>query len=345
MLIDPELRCPVTGLELREIPLTEAERRTGHLHSRVGGAPRTYTTVMMRSDGQAAYPVVGGVPILLTPEVLAPTVPVFDLKDVRWAEAYEEMAFYNRSAEAGEASAKRAAAKVEAARRPGSWPQGLLDAPYDAASQLGVFQYLGRPDNKELLQLGGHGSHALKMLAAGAAKAWLITPMLSEAQYGLKLAKLAGLEDRFSAAVGIAEQVPLLDGIFDGIYTGGCLHHMVTQFAGPEIRRLLKPGGRFGAVEPWQTSLHRYGTRVIGKREANAHCRPLTAERLESIRAAFPSMQIEYHGPVLRYAALAVQKFTKRTMTPQTGLRITAIDDRLPLPGRMGGSIAVLAER
>ena len=345
MPTNSSLRCPATGLDLREMTLDEAESRTGRLYSRVGAPARTLTTVVLRSDDQAAYPVVDGMPILLSPEVLAPKAPAFDLKDIRWAEAYDEMAFYNLSAEDSEASLLGEAAAIEEAKVRRSWAEGWLDAPYDAASQLQVLQYLGQPEGTVLLQLGGHGRHAVKMLAAGAAEAWLVTPMLSEALYALKLARLVGVHDRFRAAVGIAEQIPLSSGIFDSVYMGGCLHHMATQFAGPEVRRILKLGGRFGAVEPWQTALHKYGTRLIGKREANAFCRPLNVERLEPIRAAFPDVRVEHHGPLLRYVGLAVQKMTKRPITPRTGLRITAVDDRLPLPRSMGGSIAILAER
>jgi hypothetical protein len=123
------------------------------------------------------------------------------------------------------------------------------------------------------------------------------------------------------------------------------LHHMATAFAGPEIHRVLVRGGRFAAVEPWQTAAHRFGTRVIGKREANAHCRPLNKERLRPLQAPLGGLELRHHGPVLRYLALGLLKFTKREISPQTGLRLTRADDALPLPNRMGGSLAVLATR
>ena len=113
---------------------------------------------------------------------------------------------------------------------------------------------------------------------------------------------------------------------------------MATQYAGPEIRRVLKPGGRFGAVEPWQTSLHKYGTMLIGQRE-DAHCRPLDDERLRPLASVFPELKVTHHGPVLRYAALAAQKLTKHTITARSGLRIMAMDDRLPVPRRLGAAL------
>ena len=202
------------------MPWADAEGVAGPLMSRVSAPARTFSTVLLREDGQAAYPVVDGVPVLMAPEVLALQAPEFDLGDVKWAEAYEEMAFYNRSAEEAEVSAVGAAEKIEGATRGGSWPLDWLDAPYDAASQLEVLQFLGHPDGKVVLQLGGHGGHAVKMLAAGAAEAWLVTPMLSEALYGMNLAQLTGTGGGFHAVVGIAEQVPLCGGMFDTVYTG-----------------------------------------------------------------------------------------------------------------------------
>jgi len=339
------LRCPATGLQLREISTHEAGRAVGHLQAREGAPSRVIERLLLRSDDEVAYPVVDGVPILLTPEALSVQAPVFDLTDVRWAEAYAEMAFYNYSAQQAGSSLPGAVAEIQAAAEQSTWPNAWLDAPYDAASQLEVLRYLGQPTDKTILQLGGHGGHAVKMLAAGAAQAWLVTPMLSEALYGIELARVLGFADRFHAAVGIAEQIPLADGMLDAVYTGGCLHHMATEYAGPEIYRVLKTGGRFGAVEPWQTSLHKYGTRLIGKREANAYCRPLTSERIEPMRTTFRKFSLEHHAPILRYGALALQKLTKHAITPRTGLRLTSIDDRFPLPREMGGSIAVLAER
>src|SRR5207247_4893003 len=72
-------------------------------------APFGVTSIMMvRSDGGCAYPVVDGIPILLAPEQItrADRPQQFDLWDVRYAEAYEEMAHYNQVAKA-EAAAIR----------------------------------------------------------------------------------------------------------------------------------------------------------------------------------------------------------------------------------------------
>ena len=38
--------------------------------------------------------------------------------------------------------------------------------------------------------------------------------------------------------------IPFEDNYFDVVYSGGCVHHMVTSFALPEIARVLCSGGK-----------------------------------------------------------------------------------------------------
>ena len=339
------LRCPETGLPLRQMSLIEAERIAGPLHARLGAPSARPKQVLLRSDDKAAYPLIEDVPILMTPEMLSYGSRVFDLRDARWGEAYDEMDFYNQSALDMEQSISDRVRDLSAMRGQPVWSVSWIDGAYDGTSELEALEHLGDPEGTVLLQLGGKGVHAAKALLAGARQVWLITPMLSEALYALALADGLGVRDRLQVAVGIAEQIPLADETFDAIYAGGCLHHMATGYAAPEIYRVLKPGGRFAAIEPWQTLLHKYGTRLIGKREPNAYCSPLTMDRLQPVQDTFKNMEVRQHGPVLRYLSLALQKLTRRSIRPQTGLWLTRIDDKLPIPRRFGGSAAVLVQR
>jgi hypothetical protein len=57
-------------------------------------------SVMLREDGEGAYPVVADIPILLAPEMLTPgDPPSFDLSAAQYAEAYAEREFYDEEAE------------------------------------------------------------------------------------------------------------------------------------------------------------------------------------------------------------------------------------------------------
>jgi SAM-dependent methyltransferase len=340
-----ELRCPETGLGLCEMSLAEAEQVVGPLHSRPGVSFGRTDRVLLREVHAAAYPVVAGVPILMTPEVLTVDPREIDLGDARWAEAYAEIEHYNQAAEDAAKSIDQIADALAHLVPEGAWSPAWLDAPYDAAAQWEALRYLGPPSGKAILQIGGKGAHAVRALLGGAGEVWLVTPMISEAQFALKLMERMGVADRFHAVVGIAEQIPLGDRSFDAIYSGGSLHHMDAAHAGREINRVLKPGGRFAAVEPWQTIFHKYGTGLAGKREKNVHCRPLDRERLALMRGPFGRFTVSQHAPLLRYLALAWLKVSKRSIEPTTGLRLARYDDMLPLPGRWGGSVAVLAER
>jgi len=340
-----ELRCPETGLGLREMSLAEAEQVVGPLHSRPGVIFGRTDRVLLREDHAAAYPVVDGVPILMTPEVLTVDPREIDFEDGRWAEAYDEIKYYNQAAGDAAKSIHQIADTLAHLVPEEAWSPAWLDAPYDAAAQWEALCYVGPPSRKAVLQIGGKGAHAVRALLGGATEVWLVTPMISEAQFALKLMERMGVADRFHAVVGIAEQIPLGDRSFDAIYSGGSLHHMDAAHAGPEINRVLKPGGRFAAVEPWQTILHKYGTRLVGKREKDVYCRPLNRDRLALMRGPFGHFTVSQHAPLLRYLALAWLKVSKRSIEPTTGLRLTRYDDMLPLPRRWGGSVAVLAER
>ena len=315
----------------------------GQLLTRAGSPFSEPTHVLLRADHSGAFPMHDDIPILLLPEIMTKGLSQPDLSDTRWAEAYEEMHFYN--SEASRTSPSNAL--IESVRvsadglRVPSW-RGL-DSPYDVAAQRDAFTHLGDVSGKNVAQLGGKGIHAVRCLLAGASSGMLVTPMLSEAEFAIELAVSTGVSERLHVVVAVAEQLPLTDGAFDLMYSGGCLHHMTTQYAASEISRVLTKQGRFAAVEPWQTRLHSIGTRLLGKREANPFCRPLTEVRLEAMRSCFPVLELVHHGPLLRYVALGVGKITHTTLSIRQGVFVSRLDDFLPLPAHLGGSVAVLA--
>lgn len=324
--------------------------------SRAAGATEN---VLMAADRSRAYPVVDGIPILLAPEVLSASGPddTFDLTDAKYAEAYEEMEFYNATAmetlamvesDGVETVLLREMAANEEERRSFPHPRQIwIDSVHDAAAQMDAYLHLGPAEGKRMLQLGGSGTHAIKFAIAGAAETWLITPMLGEARIARRLASSAGVGTRFHCAVGIGEEIPLASGAFDGIYAGGCLHHTVTDIALPEAARVLKEGGRFAAVEPWRAPLYAFGTAVLGKRE-DAYCKPMTDERLAPIGPAFRSARTIKHGSLLRYPLIAFEKFgvpMARSFTWHSGRLDDAVSSLIPGGRRLGSSVAILAEK
>jgi uncharacterized protein YbaR (Trm112 family) len=318
-------QCPQTKLPLRAMPLEQAKAALGstELVPRSNAEPAPFgvtSTLMVRSDNACAYPVVDGIPILLAPEQITPAdrAQTFDLRDVKYAEAYEEMTHYNQVAKAEAAAIRKAEAyrMVEPVLRlppdqRGTCPEpkaSWIDCVPDCKAQYEAYRYLEPFAGKRVLQLGGKGIHAVKSLLAGAKEAWVLTPMLGEIYCSIALAKEAGVFERLRCAVGVAEEIPLVDNTFDAVYSGGCVHHMTTELAMPEIARVLKPGGRFSCMDPWRAPFYSIGIKVFGKREVNVYCRPLTQARVAPLFTSFKQAKKEQYGTLTRYPAIALMK-------------------------------------
>jgi uncharacterized protein YbaR (Trm112 family) len=257
------LACPETGQPLSVCKRSEAEKRiagAGSLKSRSGGNPPPYgatDTVLLREDARCAYPIVSGMPILLAPEMLFSEAGfrTFDLTDRKYAEAYQEMAYYNAFSldaarsfeETGQTESlgfQNVMRLQKSGRRDFLEPRlEWLDATYDCAAQWDAYSHFGSIVGRRVMQLGGSGIHALKMLLGGASEAWLLTPMLGEAVYARAVAARLGLEDAFHCVIGVGEEMPFANETFDVIFSAGCLHHMRTDVAFPEIHRVLRGGG------------------------------------------------------------------------------------------------------
>jgi uncharacterized protein YbaR (Trm112 family)/ubiquinone/menaquinone biosynthesis C-methylase UbiE len=370
-----DLVCPLTRQRLRVVPLAEARARIAggeplRARAQTPAAPVTGETeqVLLREDGRAAYPIVSGIPVLLAPEVLAdPRVaPTFDLAVPQYAEAYLEMAFYNavgfREAEALRRTGSLVAAEpnesqrhLERLRLRPSEERAFFPEPHrvwlhsrmDLQSEWDCYRHIGSVKDQRVLQLGGSGTAVQALLLAGAANAVLLTPMIGEAQAATETAKLIGAADRFHCVVAVAEEIPLADASLDAAFSGGCVHHMRTEIAFREIARVLRPGGRFAAIEPWRAPFYGIGTKLLGKREANPFCRPLTAARVAPLFDAFQKARYELHGTLTRYPMLGLQRFG--VFTPRDrAWRIGRVDDRLcSLLGlrRFGSGVALLATK
>ena len=60
------------------------------------------------------------------------------------------------------------------------------------------------------------------------------------------------LHEALASTVLVADchRTPFADGTFDVVYVNSVLHHLTFEMAVTEIRRILKPGGKFCLVEP-----------------------------------------------------------------------------------------------
>ena len=358
------LVCPVSRVRLRPMALSEAEDLLGgRIDAGIGRGYRPIgptPSVLVRDDHQGAYPVVDGIPVLMAPEILRPAGsldPGVDVTDPRYVEAYTEMEHYSAAAArdaqdvAASASASRVArlAALVAGGAATTFPDpryGWLDATHELQAQWEAFGHLQPVAGSRMLEIGGRGLHAVKLLLAGAAEAWLISPMVGELVYARALARHAGVADRLRCAAALAEELPLADGSIDGVYSQGCVHHWVTSLALPECHRVLRAGGRFAAVEPWRGPLYGLGTAILGKRDPAVHCVVLSPGRVEPYLEGFGGWQVNHHGAVLRYPLLALRKAGIKLSRPMMW-RLSLVDDAIsslvPPVRRRGSSVAILA--
>ena len=354
-----DLVCPETKLRLHLVPLSEIQKHlagSGSLHSRTNGNPPAIGPtefVLLREDRLSAYPVVDGIPILLLPEQLT-TKPRewVDLRDPRWAEAYEEMEHYNATCvERAKHLEQKEHNHVRrsSADFAGSFPEPAhiwIDAPHDARAEFEAYAHLAPIRGRRVAQLGGSGQHAVKLLLAGAEIAWHISPMLGECIYARALAASVGVADRLRSIASVGEQIGLRGAALDCVYSGGCFHHMQSGPAAAELHRVLAPGGRFSGVDPWKTPLHSIGTRLLGKREKGVYCKPMTPQRVEPYESLFPNLTVSHHGPLLRYLALGICRIAHVELSPMVGYRLDMFEDhtlgRIPGLSSFGGSVALM---
>lgn len=360
------LVCPETKQRINLCTLAEAEIKTKKKLAAVRKYPHNNdptpigptSFVLIREDGLYGYPIINNIPIMLFPEILGckDYQQKFDLSNPIYAEAYEEMAHYNKVAiQESENIENSESYKIiqpifaasQENRNSFPKPKDLwLDAVYDCVGQWDAYNHMAPITGKRVLQIGGKGIHAVKFLLAGAEEAWVLSPMLGEMYCAIALSKIVGVSNRLHCVVAVAERLPFQDNYFDAVYSGGCVHHMVTAFALPEIARVLCRGGKFSAVDPWNTPLHAFGTRLLGKREKNVHCRPLDEVRIEPFLNAFTESRVAHHGALFRYPLLALEKFGL-SVSLKKSLFFANIDDSLSsicptMRDRFGGSVALL---
>jgi SAM-dependent methyltransferase len=220
-----------------------------------------------------------------------------------------------------------------------------LASAFECAAEYEAFKFLAPIEGKTVLQLGGKGTEAVRMMLARAKSAHLVSPVKSELECGHELARLCGVT--IESRVGLAESIPYADETFDVVYSSGSAHHFKTNEAFPEIRRVLKSKGRFAAIEPWRAPFYELGIRIFGKREKEIHCRPLDRQRVATLTQVFRTSEIRQSGTLSRYAMIAAFQMGL-PISVGTAWRMMKVDDFICAALRLrswGSCAAVLAER
>jgi len=346
------LRTPDTQRPVRletdpaEVSAYHAAEPTEHF------TPLGVTDQLAVADDDTAYPVIEGIPILMKPERLSrgSTPEGVDTTKLPYAEAYQEQVVYDQLTEA-----KLGGAAMDILREiirhadPAKFPEPL-DAWVTGGSSAGAYaramQHLAPVDEAMVLQVGGIGSHAIKLLHAGARHAYVVSPVIGELIEGQSIADQLGFGDRITFIGGLAEQLPMAAASVDRAYSGSSLHHTDTTASMPAIAAALTDHGRFASVDVWRGGkLYDVGVRLFGKCNNNPYCKPMTHERIAPASVAFDHLEVTMHGAVARYP-LAVASRLGRTPSPRTAVKMAHIEDRVakmipPLQRRMSSLICV----
>ncbi len=95
----------------------------------------------------------------------------------------------------------------------------------------------------------GNGGNAIWAAQSGAALSLGFDISGVSVENAKKAAILAGVNDNTRFFQADAENTKLPDNSIDAIVCSGMLHHLDLSYAFPEMRRILKPGGKVLAVE------------------------------------------------------------------------------------------------
>ena len=203
-----------------------------------------------------------------------------------------------------------------------------------------AMEHLAPVKDETVLQIGGLGTHALKLLHAGARDAIVVSPVVSELVQGRQIATRCGLEDRVTFVAGVAEQMPIASGSIGVAYSGSSMHHTDTELSFADLNRVLKPGGRWASVDVWKSRFHSLGTRAFGKCNGNEFCHPLSPERLAPLGDAFPDAQVSFHGGSIRYPLAVAERLGVRP-SASLAVRLASVEDSIPL-GPLESSLSSL---
>jgi uncharacterized protein YbaR (Trm112 family) len=176
--VESVLACPRTHAPLEPVTLPKLGSlrpigRDGFQAHQFGATEYLLTT----QNRDRAYPVVDGFPALLWPEALfqAPHEQRVDLRDQRYHEGYSEMKFYNPvayedAAHVARLPGYRKTRQLLASRVPSDlFPEPThewIEPCFDIEAKVDCSRYIAPVRGRTVLQLGGHGGDAIRLLAA-----------------------------------------------------------------------------------------------------------------------------------------------------------------------------------
>lgn len=155
---------------------------------------------------------------------------------------------------------------------------------------------LGAVRGRRVLDLGcGHGMAAVVLARRGAR----VTALeLSGGYLRESLARARANGVRIAAVQADGHRLPFADAAFDRIWGNAVLHHLDLAVAGPELRRVLAPGGCAVFCEPWRGNPLLEWARRRRNRAGRHHTadeRPLGPAEVAVLRTFFPDLRLQGH--------------------------------------------------
>jgi SAM-dependent methyltransferase len=135
----------------------------------------------------------------------------------------------------------------------------LADPDFDAHARRvgtlrGVSEFLGDLRGREVLEMGCGLGRLTTLLACSGAQVSAFDLSPGSVDVARRRAELHGVGDAVDVTVAAAEDMPYADESFDVVIGKGVLHHLDVALAGPELHRVLRPGGRAAFTEPLGTN-------------------------------------------------------------------------------------------
>jgi 2-polyprenyl-3-methyl-5-hydroxy-6-metoxy-1,4-benzoquinol methylase len=153
-----------------------------------------------------------------------------------------------------------------------------------------IFNKMGPLNGKKVLDVGSGLGESSVYLALNGAKVMMVDISPGMIEKAKEVGRFHGVEVEGTPAVG--ESLPVGDGEFDIVYTANTIHHVTNrqQFFS-EMRRVLKPGGKFFSFDPisYNPAINLY--RRMANEVRTEDEAPLTTSDLALAREYFDDVQ------------------------------------------------------
>jgi ubiquinone/menaquinone biosynthesis C-methylase UbiE len=161
-----------------------------------------------------------------------------------------------------------------------------------------LFNFLGSVNGKVILDIACGYSMTPVMFALAGATVYALDVAPKTLAMVQQVARCKGVAERVHVVVSPAEELPFEDAFFDLLYGGAALHHLQLQHAGPELARVLKPGGKGAFQDPLAHNpvleFARDYLAYRGKHPVKGTDRPLSLHDVEAFGRHFTTCT--YHG-------------------------------------------------